>query len=168
MIEGRLTLHWMARRSKPAGVRLAAGRQLAWRKQDGFTLVEMLVVITIIGLIMGLIGPRVLNYLSDSKVKTARIQIESLVSALDLYYLDNGSYPTSNLGLAALVQKPGDASNWSGPYLKGATVPNDPWGHPYLYVFPGQHGNPYDIVSLGSDGQEGGTQYAADVTSWQR
>jgi general secretion pathway protein G len=128
----------------------------------------MLVVLAIISLIVGLVGPRVLSYLSDSKVKTARIQIESLTSALDLYYLDNGSYPASSSGLAALVQKPGDANNWNGPYLKGTTVPNDPWGHPYLYVFPGQHGNPYDIVSLGADGQEGGTQYAADVASWQR
>jgi general secretion pathway protein G len=128
----------------------------------------MLVVLAIISLIVGLVGPRVLGYLSDSKVKTARIQIESLTSALDLYYLDNGSYPASNSGLTALVQKPSDASNWNGPYLKGTTVPNDPWGHPYLYVFPGQHGNPYDIISLGADGQEGGTQYAADVASWQR
>jgi general secretion pathway protein G len=167
-----LTLRWNASRSKTASiqadVRLPARQRSARRKEDGFTLVEMLVVITIIGLIMGLVGPRVLNYLSDSKVKTARIQIESLTSALDLYYLDNGNYPTSNLGLAALVQKPGDASNWNGPYLKGTTVPNDPWGHPYVYVFPGLQGNPYDIVSWGSDGQEGGTQYAADVTSWQR
>jgi general secretion pathway protein G len=151
-----------------AGVRLAARPQPALRKEDGFTLVEMLVVLAIISLIVGLVGPRVLSYLSDSKVKTARIQIENLTSALDLYYLDNGSYPASNLGLTALVQKPGDASNWNGPYLKGTAVPNDPWGHPYLYVFPGQHGNPYDIVSFGADGQEGGTQYAADVASWQR
>src|SRR5246127_4299368 len=94
----------------------------------GFTLVEMLVVITIIGLIMGLVGPRVLNYLSDSKVKTARIQIQGFSAALDLYYLDNGRYPTSTEGLDALAQRPNGASAWNGPYLNGNSVPKDPWG----------------------------------------
>jgi general secretion pathway protein G len=135
--------------------------------EAGFTLVEILVVITIIGLIMGLVGPRVLNYLSESKVKAANIQIQSLASSLDLYYLDLGRYPTTSQGLAALVQRPGGASAWNGPYLKNNAVPNDPWAHPYLYKAPGAHG-PYDIYSLGSDGQEGGTGTAADVTSWER
>src|SRR5882762_8966898 len=98
--------------------------------QQGFTLVEMLVVITIIGLIMGLVGPRVLTYLSDSKVKTARIQIQGFSAALDLYYLDHGRYPTANEGLGALVQKPDGAATWNGPYLKSDSVPNDPWGRP--------------------------------------
>jgi len=135
------------------------------RGEDGFTLVEMLVVITIIGLIMALVGPRVLNYLSESKVKTAKIQIQSISSALDLYYLDAGRYPTSAEGLAALVQPAGDRSTWNGPYLKGGVLPLDPWGKPYLYRSPGEHGA-YDIVSLGSDGQEGGSGSAADITSW--
>jgi general secretion pathway protein G len=135
------------------------------RDQGGFTLVEMLVVITIIGLIMGLVGPRVLNYLSESKVKSARIQIQSFASALDLFYLDAGRYPSSAEGLAALVRPTGGVAAWNGPYLKGNSVPNDPWGKPYVYRSPGEHGA-YDLVSFGADGQEGGTGTAADITSW--
>src|ERR1700739_3400908 len=142
-------------------------RRLNWRDEAGFTLVEILVVITIIGLIMALVGPRVINYLGEAKVKAARIQIESFSSALDLYYLDAGRYPSSSEGLTALAQRPGGAATWSGPYLKGGLVPNDPWGHPYLYRSPGEHGA-YDIVSYGSDGQEGGTGTAADIVSWSR
>jgi len=134
--------------------------------QAGFTLIEMLVVITIIGLIMALVAPRVLNYLAESKVKAAKIQIASFGSALDLYYLDVGHYPTSSEGLTALVQRPGNLTTWNGPYLKGDIVPEDPWGHDYLYRSPGEHG-PYDILSYGSDGQEGGTGTASDITSWQ-
>ncbi len=135
--------------------------------QAGFTLIEMLVVITIIGLIMALVAPRVLNYLAESKVKAARIQIASLGSALDLYYLDVGHYPTSSEGLTALVERPGNLTTWNGPYLKGDVVPEDPWGHPYVYRAPGEHG-PYDIISYGADGQQGGTGTASDITSWQR
>jgi general secretion pathway protein G len=131
--------------------------------EQGFTLVEMLVVIAIIGLIMGLIGPRVLNYLSESKVKAARIQMQSFASALDLFYLDAGRYPSSAEGLAALVRGTPGLAAWNGPYLKGGAVPNDPWGNPYIYRAPGEH-NPFDIMSLGSDGQEGGTGTAADIS----
>ena len=134
--------------------------------EAGFTLVEILVVITIIGLIMAIVGPRVLNYLGESKVKAAKIQIESFNSALDLYYLDVGSYPNSNDGLAALVQRPGNAESWNGPYLKGGVVPNDPWGHQYVYRSPAEHA-PYEIVSYVSDGQEGGAGTAADISSLQ-
>jgi general secretion pathway protein G len=136
------------------------------RRQAGFTLVEMLVVITIIGLIMALVGPRVLTYLSDSKAKAAKIQIESFSSALDLYFLDLGRYPTSNEGLAALTQK-NNALGWNGPYLRGGLVPNDPWGHGYVYRSPGERA-PFDIISLGSDGQEGGSGTAADIASGTR
>jgi general secretion pathway protein G len=136
------------------------------RGEGGFTLVEILVVITIIGLIMALVGPRVLNYLSESKAKAAKIQIESFASALDLYYLDLGRYPTTNEGLAALTQG-NNAPGWNGPYLRGGVVPNDPWGHGYLYRSPGQRA-PYEIVSLGSDGQEGGSGTAADTASGTR
>jgi general secretion pathway protein G len=136
------------------------------RGEAGFTLVEILVVITIIGLIMAIVGPRVLNYLGESKVKAAKIQIESFSSALDLYYLDMGRYPGSSEGLGALVARSGNAQEWNGPYLKGGVVPNDPWGHPYVYRSPVDHA-PYEIVSFGADGQEGGTGTAADISSIQ-
>jgi len=132
--------------------------------EEGFTLVEMLVVISIIGLIMGLIGPRVLNYLSESKVKAAKIQLQSFSSALDLFFLDAGRFPSSSEGLAALVQRTPGVSAWNGPYLKGGSLPNDPWNHAYLYRSPGEHG-PYDIISYGSDGQEGGSGTAADIST---
>src|SRR5258708_24901347 len=113
---------------------LTRGRQKSVRQlaEQGFTLLEMLVVISIIALIMGLVGPRVLNYLGEAKVKAAKIQIESLGSALDLYFLDTGQYPSSSEGLDALVQRPGAATGWNGPYLKGNVVPSDPWGKPYI------------------------------------
>jgi general secretion pathway protein G len=135
-------------------------------REAGFTLVEILVVITIIGLIMGLVGPRVLNYLGESKAKAAAIQIQSFGSALDLFYLDNGRYPSTAEGLAALVQRPGGAVGWNGPYLKNNTVPTDPWGRPYKYRSPGEHGA-YEIVSLGAQGQEGGSGAAANIRSWE-
>jgi general secretion pathway protein G len=146
------------------------GRALRRRRRDGesgFTLVEMMVVITIIGLIMALVGPRVLNYLTESKVKAAKIQIESLGSSLDLFFLDNGRYPSSSEGLKALVARPPSATFWNGPYVKGDSVPDDPWGRPYVYRFPGQHG-PYDLVSYGASGQEGGSDVAAEITSWRK
>jgi general secretion pathway protein G len=132
--------------------------------QAGFTLVEMLVVLTIIALILGLVGPRVLNYLGESRVKTAKLQIESFGSALDLFYLDTGRYPTTSEGLNALVQRPTGADVWNGPYVKGAKVPSDPWGNPYQYRSPVESA-PYEIVSYGSDGREGGTGAAADISN---
>lgn len=146
-------------------VRVQASRA-DWRRRSeaGFTLVEILVVVAIIGLLMGLVGPRVLNYLSDSKVKTARIQIQGFSAALDLYYLDNGRYPTSAEGLGALTQRPDGAASWNGPYLNGNLVPNDPWGRPYVYKFPGQQ-RPYEIISLGPEGREGDGSVVAATTS---
>jgi len=141
------------------------GRRTA-RCEEGFTLIEILVVITIIGLIMGLVGPRVLTYLSEAKVKAATIQIQSFASSLDLFYLDLGRYPTSSEGLGALVRQPGGVTGWNGPYLKNNSVPLDPWGHPYRYKSPGDHG-PYDLISLGADGQEGGAGTAADIKNWE-
>lgn len=149
--------------------RLAASprRRARRRGQAGYTLVELLVVITIIGLIVALVGPRVLSYLGDSKVKTARIQMQGFSSALDLYFLDVGRYPMTAEGLNALVQRPAGAPNWNGPYLKGGNLPADPWGKAYVYRSPSEHG-PYEIISLGSDGQEGGSSTAADITSWAK
>jgi general secretion pathway protein G len=139
----------------------------ARKGERGFTLVEILVVITIIGLIMALVGPQVLRYLTESKVKAARIQIESFNSALDLLFLDIGRYPTTSENLAALVQRPGNLASWNGPYLKGGTVPADPWGTAYVYRAPGQR-SAYEIVSYGSDGQQGGTGSAADISSAEK
>lgn len=145
------------------GLRRSGSHRRARRPEAGFTLVEILVVITIIGLIMALVGPRVLSYLGDSKVKAAKIQLESFSSALDLYYLDLSRYPNSNEGLAALTQS-NNAPGWNGPYLRGGQVPVDPWGRPYAYRSPGERA-PYEIKSLGSDGQEGGSGTASDITS---
>src|SRR5258708_5027928 len=139
------------------GGRRSAGEQ-------GCSLVEMLVVITIIGLIMGLIGPRVLNYLSESKVKAAKIQLQSFGSALDLFYLDAGRFPSTEEGLTALVQRTPGVAAWNGPYLKGGNVPSDPWNHPYIYRSPRERGA-YEIMSYVSDGQEGGTGIAADIST---
>jgi general secretion pathway protein G len=132
--------------------------------ERGFTLVEILVVITIIALIMSLVGPRVLNYLSESKVKAAKIQMQSFSSALDLLYLDTGRYPSSAEGLGALVKPTSAMQGWNGPYLKGGSVPNDPWGKAYVYRSPTERGK-FDITSYGADGQEGGTGTAADITT---
>lgn len=145
------------------------GAREAWRSeasQAGFTLIEMLVVLVIIGLIVGLVGPRVLSYLSDARVKTARLQINSFSNSLDLYYLDVGRYPTSQEGLAALVRRPSGLDIWNGPYLKGGTVPSDPWRNAYIYIAPGAHGA-YDLTSYGSDGREGGEGSATDITNWR-
>jgi general secretion pathway protein G len=135
----------------------AARRRRRFRGQAGFTLVEILVVITIIGLIMALVGPRVLGYLGESKAKAAKIQIESFASALDLYYLDLGHYPNSNEGLPALTHS-NNLPGWNGPYLRGGVVPNDPWGHSYIYRSPALRNN---IAGLGRSGgrQWDGSRY---------
>jgi len=142
-------------------------RRRTSRGERGFTLIEILVVITIIAIIMAIVGPRVLNYLAESKVKAAKIQIQSFSSALDLFNLDTGRYPTTAEGLDALVKPQAAIPAWNGPYLKGNSVPEDPWGHAYLYRSPGEH-DVYDIQSYGSDGREGGTGTAADIASWKR
>jgi general secretion pathway protein G len=105
----------------------------------------------------------VLNYLSESKVKAAKIQMQSFASALDLFHLDAGRYPSASEGLAALVRRTPGVEAWNGPYLKGGVVPNDPWNHPYIYRASGERGA-FDIISFGSDGQEGGVGTAADIS----
>jgi general secretion pathway protein G len=138
-------------------------------RRSGFTLIEILVVIIVIGLLAGLVGPRILGRVSEAKSATARTQIELLGVALDNYRLDNGAYPTSDQSLGALQEKPAREPipiNWRGPYLKKA-IPQDPWGRPYTYRSPGEH-NPsgYDLWTLGRDGQPGGDDDNADVSSW--
>jgi len=134
--------------------------------EAGFTLVELLVVMVILVLLATLVGPRVIGYLGSSKSKAAKVQIEALSSALELYKLDNGRYPSTAEGLKALVERPGSAPGWNGPYLKKQGVPVDPWGKAYAYRAPGQNRD-FDIVSYGADGQQGGSGENADVTSWQ-
>ena len=133
-------------------------------RSRGFTLLELLVVIVIIGLLAGLVAPRFFDQVSKSNTKIARAQIDSLEKALDQYRLDVGAYPTTEYGLAALNAKPQNLEKWAGPYLKKA-VPPDPWGNRYIYKSPGDHGD-YDLSSLGSDAQPGGNAEAADVNSW--
>ena len=133
--------------------------------QRGFTLVELLVVLVILGLLAALAGPRVIGYLAGAKSDTARLQIRGFDQALDIYRLDVGGYPASNQGLQALVEPPGGQTGWNGPYLDGKSVPNDPWGNPYVYRSPGGDGRAYDLTALGSDGRPGGEGEAADVTS---
>lgn len=135
------------------------------RKNRGFTLIELLVVLVILGLLAGLVAPRVINYLSTSKTKTAQLQIKNFEAALDLYKLDVGGYPNTQQGLKALVTNPGNAPGWNGPYLKSGGVPQDPWNRDFVYTSPGQHGA-YDIESYGADGQPGGEGENQDVTSW--
>lgn len=131
---------------------------------DGFTLLELLVVVMIIGLLASFVAPRYFGQIGKTEVKLARAQIDALEKALDQFRLDTGRYPSTEAGLTALVVKPADEPRWAGPYLR-KSAPLDPWGRPYLYRHPGQHRD-YELVSLGKDGQPGGTGEAADITNW--
>ena len=133
--------------------------------QAGYSLLELLVVLAILGLIIAIAVPKTLGFFEASKAKAAKVQISNLASALDLYALSNGGYPTEAEGLKALVEKPEGAAAWDGPYLSKAGGIVDPWGRPYVYRVPGAHGK-FDIVSLGADGKEGGTGDDADLGSW--
>src|SRR6185295_15041057 len=128
--------------SLAAGIRRRKALQTKRDTDGGFTLVELLVVLVILSLIMGLVAPRVLGYLSDARVRSAKLQIDSLSAALDLFYLDAGRYPSQSEGLSVLVKRPPSVQNWNGPYLKQTALPEDPWGHPYQYRVPGQK-SPY-------------------------
>jgi len=136
------------------------------RAQAGFSLIELLVVLAILGLLIGLVAPPVIHYFGRAKTDIARAQIHELGSALDLYRLDLGRYPTQSEGLQALVEKPTGLDRWQGPYLKRSTVPADPWGRAYHYRIPGEHGD-YDLYTLGADDAPGGTGENQDVTNWQ-
>src|ERR671925_766390 len=126
------------------------------RPVAGFTLLELLVVVVIIGLLAGLVAPRYFGQVGKSEVNIAKAQIDALEKALDQYRLDTGRYPTSELGLKALVERPSSEPKWNGPYLK-KSVPLDPWGKAYLYKMPGEKGADYDLLTFGRDGQPGGT-----------
>ena len=130
----------------------------------GFTLLELLVVMVIIGLLAGYVGPKYFGQIGKSEIKVARAQLDALEKALDQYRLDTGHYPAPESGLAALIQKPPNEAKWDGPYLK-KIVPMDPWGRSYIYKVPGEHGE-YDLVSYGKDGQPGGTGEASDIVNW--
>jgi len=134
-------------------------------RQWGFTLMELLVVLAILGLLMSLVGPQVLNQLGGAKTKTAGIQIKDLEQALEMYKLDVGRFPSTSEGLDALVTKPGDAVGWNGPYLK-SDVPLDPWNREYHYKYPGEHGE-VDIYSYGQNGSPGGDGEDSDVANWK-
>ena len=136
----------------------------AFKEHGGFTLLELLVVMVIIGLLAGYVGPKYFGQIGKSETKVARAQLDALENALDQYRLDTGHYPAPESGLAALVQKPPNEAKWDGPYLK-KIVPMDPWGRPYIYKLPGEHGE-YDLVSYGKDGQPGGTGEASDIVNW--
>jgi len=133
--------------------------------EKGFTLIEMLIVMVILGLLAALVGPRMFGKVGKSKQKAAKAQIALFETALDTYRLDTSRYPTSDQGLQALRVKPSGVERWDGPYLP-KEIPMDPWGHPYKYRSPGEHGD-YDIISLGADGTEGGEGEDADVVSWK-
>ena len=135
-----------------------------FRKSDGFTLLELLVVIVIIGLLAGYVAPRYFSQVGKSEIQVAKAQIDALDKALDQYRLDLRRYPTADEGLQALVTKPANEPNWNGPYLKKA-VPNDPWGRPYIYRVPGQKSE-FDLLSYGRDGKPGGSGEDADIGNW--
>lgn len=135
------------------------------RPAGGFTLLELLVVLVVLGLLAGIVAPKYFNQLGKSEAKVARAQIEGLAKALDLYRLDVGRYPSSEQGLEALMLRPADEPKWDGPYLPRG-VPLDPWGRAYLYRSPGEHGE-YDLLSLGKDGQPGGEGENAQIGNWQ-
>ena len=134
------------------------------RRHQGFTLLELLVVMVIIGLLAAYVGPKYFAQIGKSEVKTTKAQIVGLEKALQQYRLDVGRYPTTEQGLAALMTKPANVNKWAGPYLE-KSLPTDPWGRPYVFVSPGEHGD-FDISSTGRDGRPGGDGLDADITSW--
>jgi general secretion pathway protein G len=134
-------------------------------RHAGFTLIELMIVLFILGLLAALVAPRLMGRVGKAKQKTAQTQIQMLATALDLYHLDVGRYPTEEEGLKSLYAKPESLPAWSGPYLDKA-VPKDPWARDYVYKCPGEHG-PYDLYSMGADGQPGGEGENVDITNWE-
>ncbi len=135
------------------------------RSQAGFSLLELLIVIAILALLATLVGPRLVGFFSKAKSQTAQIQISNIASAVELYFLDVGTYPPQDTGLAALIERPQASKIWNGPYLKKKSGIIDPWGRPYIYHYPGKNGD-FDIMSLGRDAQKGGTEENKDLGNW--
>lgn len=146
-------------------MKLKVGQGKRYSNAQGFTLLELLVVMVIIGLLAGYVGPKYFAQIGKSEVKTAKAQIDSLGKALDQYRLDTGHYPSTENGLIALNLAPANEPKWQGPYLQ-KKMPDDPWGKPYQYKMPGEHGE-YDLWSFGRDGTSGGADEAADIVNWQ-
>lgn len=136
------------------------------RRQAGVTLIEMLVVVTIIALFAALVGPRLFRQADEAKRTAARAQINAFMTALGTYKLDTSLFPTTEQGLQALRAKPDGLNQWQGPYLP-QEIPTDPWQRPYVYKYPGEHGDEPDIISFGADGQPGGEGINADIVSWK-
>jgi general secretion pathway protein G len=136
------------------------------KSEKGFSLIELIVVLVILGLLAAVVGPRVYEKLRGGRQQIAKIQIKNLDGALQLFSFDVGRYPTSSEGLEALLRNPGNLESWKGPYLDKSELPTDPWGKAYVYRSPGQHGD-FDLLSYGPDGIEGGEGENADITSWK-
>ncbi|MFA5984564.1 MAG: type II secretion system major pseudopilin GspG [Methylococcaceae bacterium] len=134
--------------------------------QTGFTLLELLVVLAIIALLAGIVGPQVMKHMGESKTKAAKVQIEDLAAALDMYKLDLGTYPTNEQGLKALIEAPDATKRWNGPYLRKTKMPLDPWQQEYHYASPGAHGK-FDLFTLGADAKDGGEGEDQDIVSWE-
>ncbi len=132
----------------------------------GFTLVELLVVLVILGLLAGIVGPNLIGKTETANIRTTKTQIEQLGAALDMFRLEVGRYPSGSEGLEALIERPSDADRWNGPYLKKNVIPKDAWGNEFIYRQPGEHGA-YDLVSYGPDASPGGEGNDADIVSWQ-
>ena len=133
--------------------------------EAGFTLLELLVVLGIIAMLAGIVGPQVMKHMGESKTKAAKVQIEDLATTLDMYKLDVGRYPSSEEGLKALIELPDSTNRWNGPYLRKSKIPLDPWQQEYHYVSPGEHGK-FDLFTLGADNKEGGDGEDQDIVSW--
>lgn len=142
-----------------------ASQSVVHRTVHGFTLLELLVVIVIIGMLAAFVAPKYFGQIGRSKVQIARAQIDSFEKSLDQYRIDTGHYPRTEQGLAALLVQPADEPNWHGAYLKKG-IPTDPWGKPYMYKSPGPEGREYEIISYGADGQPGGSGEDVDVANW--
>lgn len=147
-------------------MRVLSNINIPIKGRGGFTLLELLIVIAIIGLLASIVAPKLIGRVGKSKTVMAKAQIESFSTALETYRLDTGEYPSQEQGLKALLEKPDKVQNWRGTYLKKRIIPNDPWGEPYIYKYPSKRGD-YEILSYGADKREGGKEEDADVVSWE-